>query len=100
VVCRSLPGRTVSGERPASMKPRSRRFRLDRADLGDGKPVRAWIVIDAAGVTVYKFGSRRKWWVPIAEAATLLSRRGQLRAVQARMGEPGQMGSKLKTADE
>jgi len=78
-------------------KGRSRRFLLDRVDLGDGKSVRAWVVIDRDGAMVYKFGSPKKWWVPIVEVAGLIARRGQVRAASALMASSGLMGSKLET---
>ena len=67
---------------------RNRRHLFVRdVDLGNGQRVTIHLSFDQAGVSIHVFRSKkRRWYVPLAEAAGLLARRGQLREAMARMG--------------
>lgn len=59
-------------------------FLVEGVNLGDGKPVRAWLRIMKRGVEVRRYRSHRAWIVSLAEAAGLIARAAQARAVMAR----------------
>ena len=56
-----------------------RHFRVENVDLGDGHPVTVWFIAGPTGVEVRRVGSRRRWFVPIREAARRLGIVGQVR---------------------
>jgi hypothetical protein len=70
------------GGRISPIQPRRhrRRILLDGVNLGDGKLIRAWLIIDKDKVTIRKFRSPKAWTLVTAEAAGVIARRAQLKA--------------------
>jgi len=67
--------------------PNRRHLFVRDVELGNGERVTVRLSFDRAGVSVHVFRSKkRRWYVPLAEAAGLLARRGQIRMALSRMG--------------
>jgi hypothetical protein len=67
----------------------AKRFLVDGVDLGDGEPQRCWFVIDGdgSGVTVYGYRRRRRWWLPLRDAASVIAVKAQVRLAQSYLGK-------------
>lgn len=67
-------------------KPRS--FKIEKVDLGDGKPTTVWLIVDREGIGIRKHYGRKAWWLPLVEAAGMIARQGQVRSMRLQMGQP------------
>jgi hypothetical protein len=56
-------------------------FLVEGVNLGDGESSRVWVHIDKGIVTVRPFRSRRSWTLPLDEAAGMVARAAQVRAI-------------------
>jgi hypothetical protein len=57
-------------------------FLVEGVNVGDGERSRVWLHLGVDGVLqVRRFGSRTVWTLPMDEAAGLLARQAQLRAI-------------------
>lgn len=67
-------------------KTRARRFVVAGVNLGDGDLRKVWVVIDEEGMTIRAFRGRKRWWVPLSEAASIVAVRAQRNAASRRLG--------------
>lgn len=57
-------------------------FLVEHVNLGDGAFVRVWLNLTKDGqVRVRRYGARRVWSLPLADAAGLIARAVQLQAI-------------------
>lgn len=73
----------MSEKPPGPVRRNARHFILGGVDVGDGRRRKVRLTIDREGVEVRIFHSRKlRWFVPPADAAGLLARRGQVREAE------------------
>lgn len=73
----------MSDKPPGPVRRNARHFVLGGVDVGDGRRRKVRLTIDHEGVEVRIFHSwKLRWFVPLADAAGMLARRGQVREAE------------------